>query len=446
MHNFTHITQFINRNSSRMKKLIPLFVFCLLSAKVFGQIFVENFSYQEGIYLFQTGNWTNIGPPQTPITVLSPGLSFPAYAGSGIGNMVAITADGNGVHSSFSEVQSDGSIFASFMLRVIYPFTQGSDFFALRSSEGDNYAVVKIKEYDSPQFQLAITKSGQQVIHYTSPLFDAGAMYLVVVKYKFIDGGNNDEVSLFVFDSSNPPPLSEPAPTVLPETNNVPDAPNLSGVALMQGGSISDQLYLSFDGIYVYKGWFPEGALPVELSGFSSEVSGNDVILNWRTSSEINNSHFDIERSENETWTKIGSVRGNGSTPHASVYSFRDKNLSPGKYSYRLRQSDYNGNFRYYDLENEVEIMIPVKYSLYQNYPNPFNPVTTIGYEIPSDGNVRMVILDISGKEVAVLMNEFRSAGYHELVFNSMQLPSGVYFYRMDINSFKDVKKMLILK
>ena len=101
------------------------------------------------------------------------------------------------------------------------------------------------------------------------------------------------------------------------------------------------------------------------------------------------------------------------------------------------------------NLDNLVLIeegILPVTYNLSQNYPNPFNPSTTIKYQIPSDGNVRIVIYDILGKEVQLLVNGFEKAGNYQITFNAMNLASGVYFYKMQSGSFSDMKRMLILK
>ncbi|MFZ1320774.1 MAG: FG-GAP-like repeat-containing protein, partial [Ignavibacteria bacterium] len=110
--------------------------------------------------------------------------------------------------------------------------------------------------------------------------------------------------------------------------------------------------------------------LPIELFSFSSSISEQDITLFWTTSSEQNNSGFDIERNTNNTgWIKAGFVKGSGTTNAPENYSFTDKNLVSGKYNYRLKQTDFNGNFEYFELPEEVSIGIPDKYDLSQNYP-----------------------------------------------------------------------------
>ena len=89
----------------------------------------------------------------------------------------------------------------------------------------------------------------------------------------------------------------------------------------------------------------------------------------------------------------------------------------------------------------------PVKdYIIYQNYPNPFNPSTTIRYEVPQDGIVKIDIYDILGQKVKTLLNEFKSTNRYEITFNSSGLASGIYFYQLQAGTFVQTKKMILLK
>ncbi len=89
---------------------------------------------------------------------------------------------------------------------------------------------------------------------------------------------------------------------------------------------------------------------------------------------------------------------------------------------------------------------IPGKFSLSQNYPNPFNPATNIKLQIPESGLVRLVVFDVTGREVAELVNETLNAGEYKVDFNASGLTSGVYFYRLQTKSFTEVKKMTLIK
>ncbi|MBL7128862.1 MAG: T9SS type A sorting domain-containing protein [Ignavibacteria bacterium] len=91
--------------------------------------------------------------------------------------------------------------------------------------------------------------------------------------------------------------------------------------------------------------------------------------------------------------------------------------------------------------------IIPDNYSLSQNYPNPFNPSTTINYELPKDGTVKLIIYDILGREVSRLVyNEFKAAGRYSVAFDGSNLSSGIYFYKIEVGSFTDIKRMVLIK
>jgi hypothetical protein len=89
---------------------------------------------------------------------------------------------------------------------------------------------------------------------------------------------------------------------------------------------------------------------------------------------------------------------------------------------------------------------IPSDYKLFNNYPNPFNAQTLIKFQIPKDGVSRLRVYDISGKEVGELLNNNLKAGVYQVSWNAGYLSSGVYFYLLESNGFKDVKRAVLLK
>jgi Secretion system C-terminal sorting domain len=196
--------------------------------------------------------------------------------------------------------------------------------------------------------------------------------------------------------------------------------------------------------------------LPVELSSFKAQNTLNDVTLNWETKTEYNCEKFEIERKSLITeWSKIASVSASGNSNVAKQYFYTDKKLNSGKYSYRLKMVDLDGNFKYSDLIN-TEIAAPREFVLSQNYPNPFNPSTKINYNLSVDSKVILEVYNITGEMIGQLVNEEQSAGYYSIDFNSSSinrsLSSGVYFYRITAinkvtaNNFSSIKKMILLK
>ncbi len=89
---------------------------------------------------------------------------------------------------------------------------------------------------------------------------------------------------------------------------------------------------------------------------------------------------------------------------------------------------------------------VPEDYMLYQNYPNPFNPTTTIQYDLVKSGNVLIKIYNLLGEEIKSLVNQYQNSGKYKIVFNSFNLPSGIYLYRILTNDFSYSRKMIVIK
>ncbi len=192
--------------------------------------------------------------------------------------------------------------------------------------------------------------------------------------------------------------------------------------------------------------------VPVELTSFDASVSGKSIELKWSTATETNNKGFEIERDNGDGWGKIAFVEGNGTTTKIHNYSFIDvpANITKGVIRYRLKQIDYDGTENY---SSVVEVkLIPKEIVLNQNYPNPFNPSTNIKYELPSNSMVKLSVMDVLGREVAVLENSQKEAGYHTVTWNANSFASGIYFLRLSVQSLETgstkilTKKMLLTK
>ena len=199
--------------------------------------------------------------------------------------------------------------------------------------------------------------------------------------------------------------------------------------------------------------------LPVVLSSFTAYTTQRSAYLTWSTSEEINNAGFDIERycidanSSPGFWQKSGFVNGNGTTSEEKIYVFEDKSLNSGNYKYRLKQTDYNGNFEYFELGNPAILTIgkPDGFFIGKNYPNPSNPSTKIDFQLPVDGNVKISVFDITGRETAVLFNGFLNADFHTVKFDGSGLASGIYFYSIyftGVNgeTYTKTQKMILVK
>ena len=194
--------------------------------------------------------------------------------------------------------------------------------------------------------------------------------------------------------------------------------------------------------------------LPVGMSYFNSETSGRRVKLKWSTYWELNNAGFEIqsrlERSgETGEWIKNGYVQGSGTTNLPVYYEHSVKLSLPGKYRFRLKQIDYNGNFEYHYMSSTVEISNPAKFDVSQNYPNPSNPNSKVDIQLPFDGVLTLQLFDITGKEMRSSSGS-KSAGFHSLSIDGTDLSSGIYFYRITLKNeernYSVIKKMILVK
>lgn len=190
-----------------------------------------------------------------------------------------------------------------------------------------------------------------------------------------------------------------------------------------------------------------DATVPVELSAFTYSLVGNSVVLNWTTSTETNNLGFEIERKSSTTssWATIGFVAGKGTTTEPQSYVFNDQltNFSESSISYRLKQIDVDGNFKYSQIKTIS--LVPERFTIVGNYPNPFNPSTTIKFQLPNQSVVEFKVFNTLGQLVFEQSYEL-SAGTVEIPFNGQQLSSGLYMYSLTVNQKTMTKTMLLVK
>jgi len=188
---------------------------------------------------------------------------------------------------------------------------------------------------------------------------------------------------------------------------------------------------------------------PVELISFTATSLTDGIMLEWTTATESNNHIFIIERNSGEGFAEIGSVAGSGTATEPTRYTYTDKAAAGGAY-YRLKQVDYDGTASYSNII-EAPALLPVDLVLEQNFPNPGNPATVIRYALPACGSAisgytSLKVYDITGREVAVLVDGVMSAGRHEVSFDAAGLPSGTYFCQLRQNGRAQTVKFLVVR
>ena len=190
---------------------------------------------------------------------------------------------------------------------------------------------------------------------------------------------------------------------------------------------------------------------PVELVSFSAKFISDQVVLIWNTISESNNLGFEIQKGNDDiNFSKIGFVLGSGTSINPHSYEFEDKDVSLGKYYYRLKQINTNGSYEYSNVM-EVQVGVPENFNLSQNYPNPFNPETTIEYTIAKAGNVNITIYDVLGREIRLLVDSHKAAGNYSVKWDSKDnsdkdVSSGLYLCQMKGDGFNKTIKIMLTR
>jgi len=435
------------------EKIILLFLLIPLFFTKAQTLFLEeNFDYTSNDLLTDHGWVAHSGGGTESITVNNGGLTYSGYPSSGIGNAALLDNNGEDVNISLTTGVNSGNIYISFLIDVTSSHTTITDGYILHLYNGSSHYARFFVDYDNASENIAfgLGQSTSTADLKTSYIYSRDVTYLAVIKYSFIVGDLNDEVRLWIISSGVPSNESNAgSPTLGPTTttsegNSLADPTSIDRIALRQYNSNQN---IIVDGIRVADDWSLT-PLPVELSSFSASAFENGIKLDWKTETEVNNYGFEIEHSLTslETmWKTIGFIEGNGNSNSPNEYSFIDKDISGGKYYYRLKQIDNDGTFTYSKII-DFDTGKPLSYELDQNYPNPFNPVTTIKFTIPEANKVTVNVFNVLGEEIAEIVNQWMEAGTHEVNFDATDLNSGIYLYRIKAGNFVTTKKMTLLK
>ena len=201
-------------------------------------------------------------------------------------------------------------------------------------------------------------------------------------------------------------------------------------------------------------------SLPIEMCEIIGDYDLNGITINWETASEINNLGFEIYRFKEIVnmsgklgeYEKISDlIEGTGNSSVGRQYTFVDPNVETNKiYTYRINQLSTSGSVEdtYYIM---VSTKVPENFKLNQNYPNPFNPDTKIVYALPEQSHVQLKVYNILGKEIRTLIDETQSANNHTVIWDGrnasgVNVPSGIYFYKLEAGNHVHVKKMMKLQ
>jgi len=186
---------------------------------------------------------------------------------------------------------------------------------------------------------------------------------------------------------------------------------------------------------------------PRIVEGLNASLANNSAKISWKLNTESDLKEYIIYRDEKEN-VNLDTLVALSTTTDSVFY---DKSPLKSAY-YFIVAKDIHDNIsepnqillKFTDIKNETEII--KDYALFQNYPNPYNPATNIKFNLPKSEFVTLKIFDIIGNEVATLVNEQKSAGSFTIKFDASNLTSGIYLYQLQAGSFREIKKMMLVK
>ena len=186
--------------------------------------------------------------------------------------------------------------------------------------------------------------------------------------------------------------------------------------------------------------------LPVELAGFDALIDGSDVVLTWRTLSETNNSGFEVQKQIGDTFERIGFRAGQGTTNEATAYRFRVRDLSPGTYTFRLKQIDIDGTFAFSPSVDAV-VQLEEPYAWTRIAPNPVAQRGALTLQVRETQDVTVDVYDLLGRRVVQLHSgPMTSDRSHTLALDAVALPSGTYFLRARGEAFTATQQLTVVR
>jgi hypothetical protein len=437
-----------------MKKLLlSIFAIGVLSSVNAQTLLNEDFNYTVGDSVGTPSlskGWGVISGVYTNMfTVVSPGLTYTGYSGSGVGNATSLTTSGQDIYKDASASITSGSVYASLMLNVSAAQATGDYFFGMlpTSSTSTFFARLFVKLSSTGYYRVGISKSSVGALEaatYSSDSFSFNNTYLAVIKYQYNTGTNDDSVKVYML-SSGVPALEPAVPTVQNlgaiGAGNA-DATTLGRVFLRQG-SASNAATLKVDGIKFSSSW-ASSSLPVQYKSIIATRNSGNSVVKWSTASEKNNKGFEVQRSINGgKYLPIAFVAGAANSSVAKNYVYIDFDNNTGNVCYRLKQIDMNGVS---ELSKVVCVTIEATKTNNElvTSPNPFNGSLVVKYHSINEGNITIQLIDMLGKTHQEVV-ETVTKGDNQITLNTDAMPLGIYFIRIangnDITTQRIVKR-----
>ncbi len=194
----------------------------------------------------------------------------------------------------------------------------------------------------------------------------------------------------------------------------------------------------------------------IDVSLIKYNITGTDSIIS-NTFEYWENNYSDQMLLENNTYTFVGGlgknevIDENSGKPILSIKTFVEDDVTISSSIMGWNQNKELAFNCYTEIPIDIDDYIPATYALHTNYPNPFNPITTINYDLPQAGHVKLIVYDILGRQVIELVNDKQDVGYKTIQWNGRNsarqiVSAGMYFYSLEVGDYHAIRKMVLIK
>ncbi|MCD6322469.1 MAG: T9SS type A sorting domain-containing protein [Clostridiales bacterium] len=303
----------------------------------------------------------------------------------------------------------------------------------------------------STEITRSHTAPGSQAIkrkYYINPTNNSGLSATLVFHYDDSELNGQTESTLKLFKSADGSSWTEQASSIN-TTDNTMTLSSIDAFSYWTGAPTGS-----------------EEALPVELSSFTATNQNGNIALTWCTETETENQGYILEKLtiengqltiKDEEWATVAdylsdpALVGQGSTTESHTYQYLDDAVQSGvTYVYRLGDVDYNNKITWHkNVEIKVEAeeeKIPAEFGLEKAYPNPFNPSITLNYGLTEDAQTTLLIYNMRGQLVETLQNGNISAGNHSVIWQPMNISTGMYIVRLRSGNNTNMQKIVYVK
>jgi hypothetical protein len=177
-----------------------------------------------------------------------------------------------------------------------------------------------------------------------------------------------------------------------------------------------------------------------DFRSVANDIYFRDALQGWAVGYDSTGQGIILESNDGgDSWQiQMNHLPG----PLNALHFVKDYGWAVGAMGLVLSTADGGSNW----IEHTREEKFPLKFNLSQNYPNPFNPITIINYELLILNDVELSVYNLLGQKVAILVSKKQAAGYHQVEWDASSFSSGIYYYRLEVGKFRDVKKMVLLR